>query len=153
MVPIFSLSYQHSFRTSVCFRPFVWLLTWFFLSLHFLLCFLLPLFLCLLHSWVSFLLVESNPLESSWHRKFCLAAFMFFAVLIFGLSYTRRDWLMYPNWNILSWSYGFAVLASLFHAAAAVHLYYASRKSYDLRRESRNLIMQMHPISQHRLGW
>lgn len=79
--------------------------------------------------------------------------FMFLAVAIFGGSHTRRDWLMYPNWNYLSWSYGLAVVSFFIHGFAAMFLYLAARQSYELRRESRNLIMQMHPNPQHRLGW
>lgn len=82
-----------------------------------------------------------------------LTAFlMFLAVAIFGGSHARRDWLMYPNWNYLSWAYGLAVISFFFHAFAAVFLYFAARQAYELRRESRNLIMQMHP-NPHRLGW
>jgi hypothetical protein len=79
--------------------------------------------------------------------------FMFLAVAIFGGSHVRRDWLMYPNFNYLCWSYGLAVISFFFHGFAAICLYYEARQSYELRRESRNLIMQMHPNPQHRLGW
>ncbi|KAJ8916187.1 hypothetical protein NQ315_016326 [Exocentrus adspersus] len=80
--------------------------------------------------------------------------FMFFAVAIFGGSHTRRDWLMYPNFNFLSWAYGMACLSFFFHAFAAYCLYKEAKFSYERRRESKNLIMQMHPNpQQHRLGW
>ncbi|XP_019869821.2 uncharacterized protein LOC109598368 [Aethina tumida] len=81
------------------------------------------------------------------------AVFMFLAVAIFGGSHTRRDWLMYPNFNYLCWSYGLACISFFFHAFAAYALYKEARFSYERRRESKNLIMQMHPNPQHRVGW
>lgn len=80
------------------------------------------------------------------------SVFLFFAVAIFGGSHYRRDWLQYPNFNYLSWSYGFACLSFFFHGFAAMFLYKETRQSYELRRESRNLIMQMHP-NLHRNGF
>lgn len=71
--------------------------------------------------------------------------FMFFAICVFGASHARRDWLLYPNFNYLSWSYGLACLSFFFHLFAALVLAKEAKQSYELRRESRNLIMQMHP--------
>lgn len=82
-----------------------------------------------------------------------VAVFMFFAVAVFGGSHARRDWLMYPNFNYLSWSYGLAVISFFLHAFAAVQLYKEAKQSYELRRESRNLIMQMHPNPQQHGTW
>ncbi|XP_018320525.1 uncharacterized protein LOC108733732 [Agrilus planipennis] len=73
---------------------------------------------------------------------------LFLAVAVFGGSHFRRDWLMYPNWNYLSWSYGLAVISFFFHGFAALLLYRAAKQSYEKRREARNLIMQMHPEQQ-----
>lgn len=82
-----------------------------------------------------------------------VAVFMFFAVAVFGGSHARRDWLMYPNFNYLSWSYGLACLSFFFHAFAAVLLYREAKQSYELRRESRNLIMQMDPNPNQHGTW
>ncbi|XP_072396574.1 uncharacterized protein pck [Diabrotica undecimpunctata] len=82
-----------------------------------------------------------------------VTVFMFLAVVIFGGSYVRRDWLMYPNFNYLCWSYGMACISLLFHGVAAYYMYKESKFSYERRRESKNLIMQMQPNPQHRLGW
>ncbi|KAG0702678.1 hypothetical protein GWK47_025021 [Chionoecetes opilio] len=41
---------------------------------------------------------------------------IFFAVLVFGVMCWTRDWLLNPNFNYLSWSYAFAVVAGGFHA-------------------------------------
>nr|CAD7597264.1 unnamed protein product [Timema genevievae] len=82
------------------------------------------------------------------------AVLLFLAVSIFGGECWRRDWLMYPNFNYLSWSYGFAVLSFFFHAFAALFLYMVkgrfhdpqeTRKGWELRKESHNLVVQMHP--------
>lgn len=40
-----------------------------------------------------------------------LGGFLFLAVAIFGGNCYRRDWLLYPSFNVLSWSYAFAVIA------------------------------------------
>lgn len=62
------------------------------------------------------------------------AVFMFFSIAIFGGSHTRRDWLMYPNFNYLCWSYGLACLSFFFHAFAAIFLYKEAKFSYERRR-------------------
>lgn len=69
---------------------------------------------------------------------------MFLAVAIFGGNCYRRDWLMYPSFNVLSWSYAFAVISFLIHALAALFFYVEAKKSYEMRREAKNLVMQMH---------
>ncbi|XP_017770893.1 PREDICTED: uncharacterized protein LOC108558487 [Nicrophorus vespilloides] len=83
------------------------------------------------------------------------AIFMFLAVLIFGTSHARRDWLLYPNYNYLSWSYGVAILSFFFHMFAAMVLWKEAKQSYELRRESKNLIMQMqhHQHQPHHTHW
>ncbi|XP_076639630.1 claudin superfamily protein pickel [Colletes latitarsis] len=78
--------------------------------------------------------------------------FLFLAVSIFGGQCWRRDWLMYPNFNHLSWSYGLAVISFMFHWLAAFFLYLDAKAGYRLRRESRNLVMQMQPNPQTHQG-
>ena len=58
------------------------------------------------------------------------AILLFLAVSIFGGECWRRDWLMYPNFNYLSWSYGLAVISMFFHGFAAFFVYLVS--SYTL---------------------
>lgn len=83
------------------------------------------------------------------------AFFLFLAVAIFGGNAYRRDWLMYPRFNVLSWSYALAVVAFMILGLAALLLYKEARKSYELRREAKNLVMQMqvqvpgHPGGHH----
>lgn len=47
---------------------------------------------------------------------------IFFAVLVFGVMCWSRDWLLNPNFNYLSWSYAFAVVAGGIHALAGFAL-------------------------------
>ncbi|KAK1119089.1 hypothetical protein WN51_09591 [Melipona quadrifasciata] len=77
---------------------------------------------------------------------------LFLAVSIFGGQCWRRDWLMYPNFNHLSWSYGLAVISFMFHWLASCLLYLDAKASYRLRKESRNLVMQMQPNLQSHQG-
>jgi len=69
--------------------------------------------------------------------------FVFLAVSVFGGQCWRRDWLLYPNFNHLSWSYAFAVLSFFINFAAAACLALDMRKAWDRKQESRNLVMQM----------
>lgn len=73
------------------------------------------------------------------------ALFLFLAVSIFGGECWRRDWLLYPNFNHLSWSYAFAVISMFLHAFAAFQVYSDARKGWEYRKQSRNLVFQMHP--------
>jgi heme/copper-type cytochrome/quinol oxidase subunit 1 len=71
------------------------------------------------------------------------AVFLFFGVLIFGVNAYRRDWLMYPKFNVISWSFAFAVVAMFFLALAGLILYKDAKFAYERRRESKNLVQQM----------
>ncbi|KAK0180271.1 hypothetical protein PV327_005932 [Microctonus hyperodae] len=89
-----------------------------------------------------------------------LAGFLLFlAVAIFGGQCWRRDWLLYPNFNHLSWSYALAVVSFMLHALGAFFLYLDACAGYKMRKESRNLVVQMQPNPQshhgshHRMGY
>ncbi|XP_076281460.1 claudin superfamily protein pickel [Lasioglossum baleicum] len=77
---------------------------------------------------------------------------LFLAVSIFGGQCWRRDWLMYPNFNHLSWSYALAVVSFMFHWLAAFFLYLDATSGHSMRRQSRNLVMQMQPNPQTHQG-
>ncbi|XP_044729784.1 uncharacterized protein LOC123293133 [Chrysoperla carnea] len=81
------------------------------------------------------------------------AVFLSLAVIIFGFSCYRRDWIMYPNFNYVSWSFYFAVISMFFHYFSAFALYNETKRSYERRRESKNLVMQMHPEPQSRASY
>lgn len=78
------------------------------------------------------------------HSRIALSAvLMFLAVAIFGGNAYRRDWLMYPRFNVLSWAYIVAVVAFMVLGMAAMVLFVESRRAYDERREAKNLVQQM----------
>lgn len=64
-------------------------------------------------------------------------------VFIFGLNAYRRDWLMYPSFNIISWSFGLAVAAMVLIGGASAILRQEAKKAYDIRDQAKNLVMQM----------
>lgn len=68
---------------------------------------------------------------------------LFFGVALFGFNAYRRDWLLYPKFNVLSWSYAFAVVAMFFLGLAGLILFKDAKQSYERRRESKNLVQQM----------
>jgi len=68
---------------------------------------------------------------------------LFLAVAIFGGNAYRRDWLMYPKFNVLSWGYSCAVVSFMILGIAALLLYKEARVSYLRRMEAKSLVMQM----------
>ncbi|KAF0289166.1 hypothetical protein FJT64_012525 [Amphibalanus amphitrite] len=77
--------------------------------------------------------------------KLVTVATLFLALAIFGGKCWDRDWLMYPNYNFLSWSYYMAAFSCMFHAFAAIlygmHLYQVKQlmpTDYHLDRLSRH---------------
>ncbi|XP_014089638.1 uncharacterized protein pck [Bactrocera oleae] len=68
---------------------------------------------------------------------------LFLAVCIFGGCAYRRDWLMYPKFNVLGWSYAVAVVSFITLGLGAMILHREARYAYDLRGEQKNLVMQM----------
>ncbi|XP_025422995.1 uncharacterized protein LOC112692525 isoform X2 [Sipha flava] len=81
--------------------------------------------------------------------EYMLSAACFIAtsisVILFPFNCWRRDWLMYPMYNHLSWSFYTAIISGFVHAYGAWYLYKDARIAYDQRRESKNLVMQMYP--------
>lgn len=68
---------------------------------------------------------------------------MFLAVCIFGACAYRRDWLLYPRFNVFGWSYALAVVTFMLLAVAALILHREARDAYEMRGEQKNLVMQM----------
>ena len=73
-----------------------------------------------------------------------ITVFTFLTLAIFYLKYESRNWMMYPKFNFLSWSYWFAFLSFLLHLVATKALHKEARRGYEQRQESRNLIMRMY---------
>lgn len=64
------------------------------------------------------------------HISLAIASVLiFFGILIFGCNAYRRDWLMYPSFNIISWSFGFAVVAMFIIGVASALLRREAKKS------------------------
>ena len=51
------------------------------------------------------------------------AVLLFLSLCIFGGMCWDRDWLLYPNYNYVSWSYAFIVFSCIGHIIAAVFLF------------------------------
>lgn len=68
---------------------------------------------------------------------------IFLGILIFGFNAYRRDWLMYPKFNIISWSFGLAVVAMVLLSASSALLRRESMRAYEIRDQAKNLVMQM----------
>lgn len=76
----------------------------------------------------------------------CIAVssvFMFLGVVIFGSCAYRRDWLMYPKFNVLSWSYALAVISFMVLGLGGLLLHREAKNAYEIRGEAKNLVMQM----------
>lgn len=75
--------------------------------------------------------------------RFITGALLFLGVVIFWFNAYRRDWMMYPKFNIVSWSFGLAVISATFLALASFILRRESLRAYDIRDQAKNLVMQM----------
>ncbi|KAL7292760.1 uncharacterized protein LOC106651473 [Trichogramma pretiosum] len=94
-------------------------------------------------------------LENEWFLSTIVAScnsitsiLLFLSVTVFGAQCWRRDFLMYPNFNYLSWSYGLAVISMMLHGIGAIFLFLDAKSNYKRRKESHNLVMQMQPNPQ-----
>lgn len=73
------------------------------------------------------------------------ALLLFLSVLIFGCCCWARDWLLYPNYNYVSWSFAFAVISCLIHIFAALLMLKDYRDAKERKEKNKALIMQMQP--------
>lgn len=62
---------------------------------------------------------------------------LFLSVAVFGGQCWRRDWMLYPNFNYLSWSYAFAVIAMLIGAASTAAFYFVRTFPFNNRRSKK----------------
>ena len=77
------------------------------------------------------------------------------ASLVFCASCWDRAWLLYPNWNYLSWGWAAALLASWAHAASAGLFLVEARREGGRRAENEELLFQLEPghiFSTHNSG-
>ncbi|XP_037082632.1 uncharacterized protein LOC119103270 isoform X2 [Pollicipes pollicipes] len=77
------------------------------------------------------------------------AVSLFLAVAVFGGRCWDRSWLMYPNYNYLSWSYYMAIFSLGFHALASLLF---GMEAYTIRQRNSqqgNILMHMQPAESH----
>ena len=51
-------------------------------------------------------------------------------IVIFGASCWDRDWLLYPNYNYVSWSFAFALFSCACHICAALLMYKVGERNW-----------------------
>ena len=66
-----------------------------------------------------------------------IAVLLFLSVCIFGGECWARDWLLYPNYNYVSWSYAFAVFSSLGHIIAAFFMFIDCQKAKERKEKNK----------------
>ena len=78
----------------------------------------------------------------------CTSVLLFLGITIFGAECWDRDWLLYPNYNYVSWSYAFATFSTLGHLIGAIFMWYDCKQAKLRKARNKALIMQMHPPAQ-----
>lgn len=76
----------------------------------------------------------------------------FLAVSVFGGMAFSRSWLLYPNFNHLSWAYAFAVVAFFFHSFTALMLLREAFNARERRKREHNLVYNMQPRGESSAG-
>jgi len=77
--------------------------------------------------------------------KALTAVLLFLAICVFGALCWDRDWLLYPNYNYVSWSYALATFACLGHIISACLLFFEIRLAKTRKARNKALTMQMFP--------
>jgi len=129
-------------------RPWWLLLVQFFMALCFAISFISQIFdVCLLLRWPleRILRFEWQVVYASFIMKGLTAVLLFVAICIFGASCWDRGWLLYPNYNYVSWSYGFACFAMIGHGIACYLMYMEGRAARERKDRNMALVMQMYP--------
>jgi len=67
------------------------------------------------------------------------------SVIVFASSCWDREWLLYPNYNFLSYSYAMVCFSMLAHGASAFLLFHETRSAKERRDRNLALVMQMYP--------
>merc|ERR1712083_1280316 len=77
--------------------------------------------------------------------KAATAVLLFLAICVFGSLCWDRNWLLYPNYHFVSWSYALATFACLGHLIAATLFFYEIRQAKTRKARNKALTMQMYP--------
>jgi len=131
-----------------------WLLPWwlmlvqFFMAFSFLISFIGQMFdVCLLLRWPleRILRLEWQIVYVSFILKGLTAVTLFVTVCLFGGSCWDRGWLLYPNYNYVSWSYAFACFSMVAHGGAAFLMFVEGKAAKERKERNMALVMQMYP--------
>ena len=132
-----------------------WLMPPWLLAVQGLLC--LSLLLSCLSRLLSLLSVFQSPREV-WLRfgyyfllvnVFCdllVGLVMFTSSLLFCFSCWSRSWLLYPNYNYLSWGWAAALLSSWAHLATTLLSLAEARRQRARRPQYQELLLQLQPV-------
>jgi len=74
---------------------------------------------------------------------------LFMGVAVFGGKCWDREWLMYPNYNYVSWSFYFAIIALGLHVVASLLLALEVYVLNQNQAQSDNILMHMQPAESH----
>jgi len=102
---------------------------------------------CLLLRWPleRVLRFEYHLVHATFIMKITTAVLLFVTVALFGGSCWDRKWLLYPNFNYVSWSYAAACFAMVAHGVASYYMYMEAREARERRSRNMALVMQMYP--------
>jgi len=95
---------------------------------------------------------EFNLVALTCFMKGFIAFLLFIIVCVFGGSCWDRGWLLYPNYNYLSWSYALACFAILIHIGAAYMMWIEVKQAKERKERNTALLMQMYPTDQTGFG-
>jgi hypothetical protein len=88
---------------------------------------------------------EYQLVHGSFISKTLTAVLLFIIVALFGGSCWDRGWLLYPNYNYVSWSYAAACFSMVAHGVSAYFMYLEARDAGERRSRNMALVMQMYP--------
>ena len=88
---------------------------------------------------------EYNIVLIDFIMKAVVTCMIFFCVAMFGGWCWDREWLLYPNYNYPSWSYGVAVFAMIINGVAAFFMYMEAVDAKERKEKNQNLLMMMYP--------
>lgn len=106
---------------------------------------------CLLLRWPMehVLRFEFNLVFLTFIMKVLTSILLFLMMIVFGACCWDRGWLLYPNYNYLSWSYALAGFAMLVNGGAAYLMFMEVGQAKDRKEKNTALLMQMYPPAQN----
>jgi len=95
---------------------------------------------------------EMNLVFLTFVMKVVVSVLLFLMMVVFGACCWDREWLLYPNFNYLSWSYAMAGFAMLINLASAYFFFLEVSDARDRKEKNTALLMQMYPPAQQSFG-